>query len=180
MEIAAALATTFAATAAPTAAAAGGVAGTAAASSTALTILQGATSVFGALSAIGAGSAAADQANAQAFQAENEVVAEEARGLDRSTRLKRSLARVVGDNTVNFAAAGIDISSGIAAEDRQEQTRRAVSELNIDRADTERQQAALRARGAGLRGQARTRRLAGFIKGGTQLAQFGVGALQRG
>lgn len=176
MELAATLAASMLAPAAAPAAA-GAVAGT---SATVFNILQGTASVFGALSAIGAGNAAAADAQAQAFQAEDQAVAEQASGIKRATDMKRSLARIIGENDVNFAAAGIDISSGIAADNRAEQQRVASSELTIDRADADRQRAALRARAAGYRGQARQRRMAGYLEAGGRLASFGADMIERG
>jgi hypothetical protein len=180
MEIAATLAATLATTGTAAAGTAGTAAATAGTASTVFNILQGTASVFGALSAIGAGAAAADEANAQAFQAQDQAVAEEAQGLARRTEMKRSLARIIGENDVNFAAAGIDISSGIAAGNREFQNREAVSQMTIDRADTDRQRAALRARASGYRGVARSRRAAGFLEAGGRLASFGADMAQRG
>lgn len=126
----------FAPAAAAGGAAAAGTAGAAAGlfgSSGALSILEGVTGVFGALSAIGRGQAQSTAYKMQAQQAEFDAGQEQVAGVQRESKLKRELLKTLGQNDVAFAASGIDIGTGIAADARQNAEQRASDEISIDR-----------------------------------------------
>ena len=164
------------------AASAGGAAAASAGgtASTALSILQGGLSVLGAFTTIASGQAQSDALKQQAFAADMQAEGEKAKGLQRQAQLKRDLARVTGENTVTFAASGIDVSSGMAAADRRAQAQQTNAALSIDRADTDRRRAMLRLRAAGLRSKARAARTSGYLAGAGGLARTGISIMERG
>jgi hypothetical protein len=80
--------------------------------------------------------AAADGANAQAFNANMDAMTEEAQLHQRQTAMKRELAKVLGETDVAYAASGIDISAGAAETARATAEQRFVDESTIDRGQT--------------------------------------------
>lgn len=136
--------------------AATGLATAAGGSSGVLSILQGAASVAGVLATIGAGNAQAESYKAQAFHSDMEAKNEEAQGLQRTTQLKRELLKIVGESDVNYAAAGIDISTGVAAEARATAEDRASQEISIDRSTTDARAAMARLQAASYRSLAQS------------------------
>lgn len=124
-------------------------------SSLALSVLQGGASVLGLLATIGAGKAEAQSLKTKAFESDIEAKNEEAQGLQRTGAMKRELLRIIGENDVNYAAAGIDIGPGVASEARATAERRAAQEISIDRSTTEARAAMLRAQAHGYRSLAR-------------------------
>lgn len=156
--------------------AAAGTAGAAAAGgglgSTALTILQGFAGATSLLAGLNASNQEADALIAKSTEATTEAIREEAAGAKRVTELKREMLKVMGENDVAFAAGGVDISAGVAADTRAETRKRGSREITIDRADTDAKAAALRARALGYRRAARSRReggVLGAIAGGAKL-----------
>ncbi|CAN7376560.1 hypothetical protein LJR231_002266 [Phyllobacterium sp. LjRoot231] len=166
-----------AATAGAGAAAAGGLAS---ASSGVLSVLQGVSATLGILGKIGAGNAAADASNQQADQAELESSQEQLKQTQRQTVMKRELARVLGENDVTFAAAGIDLSSGIAQSAAANATKRATDEISVDRADSDFRRALLKQRASGFRSQARSSRTAGLLGALETGAGYGIDLAKRG
>jgi hypothetical protein len=169
-------------------AAATGLAGTAAAGAGAglfggsgvLTILQGVATAISAFGAISAANADAQQAEDMAIQADLQAGQEKVQGEQRQTALRRELFRVLGDNDVSYAAAGIDISSGIAESGRQSAQKRAADELTIERRDQEFRSALLRARATGHRRQAASARSAGMFRALGSFVGFGMDLAGRG
>jgi hypothetical protein len=131
----------------------------------AASILQGAATIGGVLASIGAGKAQAESYKAQAFEAELERENENAQHVQRASAFKRELLRIVGENDVSYAAAGIDLSAGAPADARQEQQSRVASEISIDRATTDARMAMLKARAASLRRLARNARTKNLLGG---------------
>lgn len=128
------------------------------------------TSTLTALSTIGAGMEAAATSREAAAQAQLESGQEQVQSQQRQTEMKRRLLEVLGENDVTFAAAGIDLSSGIAANARQQAQERAVSELSIERRDSDFRRALYQMRAAGYR-----RRASGQV-GGALIGALGTGA----
>ena len=158
---------------------ASGTAATAAAGSsfsaaTALQILSGAVSVFGALSGIAAANTEADGIDNQAATKDIEAKREEVNSVRRTAAMKRELARVTGDNDVAFAAAGIDISQGVAADSRRNEAVSAANEISIDRADSDARKAMLRSQALGLRSRAKSKRKAGKINAIGKIVKTGL------
>lgn len=142
------------------AAAGGAAAGTGLSASS---LLSGIATVGGVLAAMGAGNAQAESYKAQAFTSDMEAENEKAQSLQRTTAMKRELARILGENDVNYAAAGIDLSGGVAAEARQTAEKRAAQEISIDRSMADAKKAMLKAQAATYRRLASQARTTGFL-----------------
>lgn len=128
------------------------------------------TSALSALGTIGAGMQAAATSREAAVQADLEAGQERVSSQQRTTEMKRRLLDVLGENDVTFAAAGIDISGGIAAGARQQAQQRATTEISIERRDSDFRRALHRMRASGYR-----RRASGEI-GGALIGALGTGA----
>lgn len=143
-------------------------------------LLQGGATVMGALASIGAGRAQAASYKSQAAETELEATADQTQSLQKQTAMKRELLRVLGENDVASAAAGIDLGSGLAAQTAYDVKSRAATEIAIDRATADARQAMFRARAAGLRQMAKdAKRTAGYAAFG-QLAQGVADIAMRG
>lgn len=162
------------------AAGAAGAATTTAAGSGALGALQGFTTVLKVLGGIGAAAASARADNAAADQAELQAGQEQLAGEQRKTKMSRELARVLGNNQVAYAAAGIDLTQGVAAENAANAKQRAASEISIDQQDTEFRRALYRMRANGLRDRARSTKGGAMLAALGDVADFGVSLAQRG
>lgn len=149
---------------------AGSTAGAAGASAGGLLSGSGFLTTLKVLGQLGAGLAAAGQANAMADQADLQAGQEQLQGAQRQTQMKRELMKVLGDNAVTFASAGIDISAGIAQSAAADAKKRAAQELSIDRQDTDFRRAVQRMRASSYRSQA------GSAVGGALLGALGTAA----
>jgi hypothetical protein len=141
----------------------GAAAGAAGTGISASSLLSGVATVGGMLAAIGAGNAQAESYKAQAFTSDMEAENEKAQSLQRTTAMKRELARILGENDVNYAAAGIDLSGGVAAEAGQSAEKRASQEISIDRSMADAKAAMLRAQAASYRRLASQAKTTGFL-----------------
>lgn len=121
----------------------------------AASILSGVATIGGVLSTIGAGKAQANAYKDQAFHAELEGKNEQAQGVQRNTQMKRELMRVLGENTVAAAAAGLDLGQGIASDQAVNAKTQAAQEITIDRATADARRAMYKARAAGYRRMAK-------------------------
>ncbi len=146
----------------------------------AMSIIQGGLSVFGVMARIAQASADADAMEDQAAAKEVEETGEEARKMQNQAAMKRELARLSGENDVSFAAAGIDISHGVAADTRSSEAKKAANQLTIDRADADKRKAMLRMQAAGLRSRASARRSGALYTGIGQLANTSFKIARRG
>lgn len=173
--------TTSLATAGTWAAANAGGAITAGASigSSALTLLQGAGTVFGVLSTLGSGAAAAAAGKAeqveQNFESRNEFI----QGKETSAALKAELARTVSNQAVAFAAGGVDLGSVSVGKARDMATEDAEKELSSasNSALTRSMQRVRAGRVAAARG--RMAQVSSIFSAGNQIAQFGLDVAQR-
>lgn len=147
----------------------GGAGVAASGGSIATAILGGIASVGGALAAIGAGQAQAEGYRAQAFTTTMEAQNEKAQSVQRTGAMKRELARILGENDVNYAAAGIDISGGVAEDARQSAETRAAQEISIDRGISDSKRLMLRANAASYRKLARNAEKTGMLNAFTSL-----------
>lgn len=130
-------------------------AATAAAASSTLAMLTRVATVIQILGAIGAGVASARTSAGLAREAELEAGQEQIASAQRSTQMKRELARVLGENEVAFAAGGVEVTGGgIAGQAAAAARRRATDELSIERRDADFRRAQLRLRARGYRRQA--------------------------
>lgn len=154
--------------------------GSAGLGSTALSVLQGAAGLGGMLSSIAQGATASQSYKVQAAQADAEANQEQLAGMQRTTALKRELARVVGQSDVVYAAGGTDIGGGIAEDARQAASKRAVTEISVDRSMTDARIALQKARASGYRRLADGAELAGWLGGLTTGAKTAFDFYKRG
>jgi hypothetical protein len=113
-------------------------------------ILSGIGSIFSVFAGIAEANTQADNLVMQAHEAEFDEKQAQAEGVASATSLKKELARALAENDVAFAAAGIDLGFGVAAEGRDTAKKSAAEEISIDRQTTDARRAALRARAAGF------------------------------
>lgn len=143
--------------------------GGAAAGSGALAALSGIATAISVIGTIGAGFSAASSARSQADATELEAGQQQLQDAQKATQMKRQLAAVLGQNDVTFANAGIDISQGIAANNRANQNKEASQQLSIDDEDATYRQNLLRQRAQAYRLSA------GADIGGALLNALGTG-----
>lgn len=164
-----------AATGAATAATAAGGFG-----STALTVLQGVSAGIAALGQIGAANAAADASEDEALRADLQAGQEKVDATNQQTQMKRELMRILGDNEVAAANAGIDISAGIAPKANAAATRDAQTNLTVSRNDQEFRSSLFRIRANQFRKKADSQRQAGLLSALGTFADFSIDLYQRG
>ena len=99
-------------------------------------ILQGVATVGGVVASIAAGNAEADSLKMQARDAEEEKTLEVVQSVDRKRSLLKSAQEAVGEVDTAYAASGVDLSFGSAAQARQDVFREADRGLNSDSATT--------------------------------------------
>lgn len=162
------------------AATAGAAATGAAAGSGALGALQGIATTLKVLGGLGAGIAARDQANDAAAETEMQAGQEKLQSTQRQTSMKRELARVLGQNDVIYAAAGIDLSGGIAQQTAAEQSKRATDEISIEQQDSEFRRALYRLRARGQRAAGKSAMRGALIGAAGDIAQYGMDVGNRG
>ncbi|ASY69386.1 hypothetical protein [Sinorhizobium fredii] len=155
-------------------------AGGAAAGSGALSALQGIATTLKVLGGIGAGVAARNEAEDAAVQTELQSGQEQLQSTQRQTSMKRELARVLGQNDVIYAAAGIDLSGGIAQQTAAEQKARATDEISIEQQDSEFRRALYRLRARGQRSAGRSAMRGALIGAIGDVAQYGMDVGNRG
>lgn len=160
--------------------AAGAATTTAAASSGVLGALQGVSTVLGVLGTIGAGAASARASNQQADQADLQAGQEQLAGDQRENKMRRELARVLGQNDVTYAAAGIDLTQGVAADNAARQKQQATDDINIDQQQTDFQRSLYKMRAQGLRAQASATRGGALLSSLGSLANYGFNLAERG
>ncbi|MGI8390215.1 hypothetical protein [Brucella anthropi] len=153
---------------------------TTAAGSGALTALQGFSTALQVLGGLGAGAAAARATNQQADQADLEAGQEQLAGTQRQNKMRRELARVLGQNEVAYSAAGIDLTQGVAADSAARAKQQAASEISIDQQDTDFRRSLYRMRAQGLRQRARSERGGALLGALVPVAQYGISVAERG
>lgn len=170
-----------------TAGAAGGVAagglaagGGAALGSGALAAMQGFSTVLKVLGTIGAGAAAARESNDMADQTMLQEKQEQLAGEQRKTSMSRELSRVLGNNEVAYAAAGIDLTQGVAAENAANAKSRAAAEISIDQQDTEFRRSLYRMRAQGLRDKGKAQKGGALLSALGDVAGYGISLAQMG
>lgn len=161
-------------------AAAGAATGAATAGSGALAALQGFSTVLKVLGTIGAGAAAARESNDLADQTMLQEGQEQLAGEQRKTKMSRELARVLGNNDVAYAAAGIDLTQGVAAENAASAKQRAADEISIDQQDTDFRRSLYRMRAQNLRSRAKSQRGGALLTAMGDVAGYGIGLAEMG
>ena len=131
--------------------------------------LSGLGTALSILGTIGSGLSSASQSNAMVAQVEMQSGQEQLQSTQRQTEQKRALMQVLGENDVTFAAAGIDLTGGIAAGARAKATKDATEQISIERSDADFRASLAKLRAKGYRSQA-----SGQI-GGALLGALGKG-----
>lgn len=148
--------------------------------STVLGILQGVATAAGVLGTLSAASSNVAEANANAAQADLEAGQSQVATEQNATQMKRELAKVLGENQVAFAAGGVDLTAGVAAEDAANQKKQTGEQLNIDRQQDDMRRALLKARANGYRAQAGSYQTGGLLSSVGQVADLGIDLAKRG
>lgn len=157
-----------------------GAAAAASSGVSALSILQGAAGLMSVFSSLGQGAAQAQSYKMQAAQSLAAANQEQAQGMQRTTALKRELLRVVGENDVAYSSAGIDLTSGVAADARAAARTRASEEISIDRETTAARMAGLAAQAASYRSLARSAQIGSLFNAAGTVFQTGFDIYKRG
>lgn len=153
------------------AAAGGAAAGATAAAGTGFSlssVLQGLATVGGIVATISAGNAEASRLEMQANDAEAEKPFETLQGVDRKRSLLKAAAEALGEQDVAYAASGVDLSFGSAAQARKDAYREVDLGLETDSATTMGRLARLTERAANFRTMAKASRRMGMIRGLSQ------------
>lgn len=127
-------------------------------------ILQGGTSLLGAMGALRAGQEAAAAYEAEADQAETDKAQAAVDGRVSRDGLRRDLAKQLGEQDVAYAASGTDLSFGTAVTARDQATRDAAGAISTDLGNEDMKKRRLQQRADALRRQAADARSAGGIK----------------
>lgn len=159
---------------------AGAATGATAAGSGALGALQGFSTVLKVLGTIGAGAAAARESNDLAAQTMLQEGQEQLAGEQRKTKMSRELARVLGNNEVAYAAAGIDLTQGVAADSAANAKARAADEISIDQQDTDFRRAMYRLRAQNLVARGKSQKGGALLSAFGDVANYGIGLMERG
>lgn len=145
--------------------------------------LGGAQTIVSVLSAVGTvmgGLSAAATSRDQADNADLQAGQEQVEATQRQTKMKRSLLNALGENDVAFAAAGIDITGGIAQDARATAEKRASEEITIDRRDSDFRRALLKMRADGYRRQAGAQIGGALLSAAGSLLDAGISGMSRG
>ncbi|TPW33242.1 hypothetical protein FJU08_01370 [Martelella alba] len=138
------------------------------ASAAALKTGFGILSGVSALGQIGLGLSQASTFRAQANEADLQAGQEQVAAQQRQNQIRREMAAIFGDTKGKYAAAGVDLTGGIAQDQAQKNAQAAVDQISIDRRDSEFLQAQYRARARNLRNNA------GSAIGGGLLSALGT------
>lgn len=145
----------------------------------AASILSGGLSVLSALRSYRSGEERALEATFQAQQADAQKQDEVTQGITRQTGIKRELLRVLGENDVAAAAAGVDLSYGYGKDLRDTTTSEADFQLGMDQATTNARTADLNARAINYRRIARGFRQAGSLNAALTIGESQLSDLRR-
>ena len=140
-------------------------AGTAASTGFSLsTVLQGIATVGGVVASLGASAAQAQAQELAAADAEQEQQLENLQGIERRRSIRASLRDALGAQDVAYAASGVDLSFGTAAQARSDAYREADLALTADNGTQLGRSARLMERAANYRSAAKRTKRFGAIK----------------
>lgn len=142
-------------------------------------VLQGTATVLGLVSSIGAGFAEGDRMDAAAIDAEAEKPLESLQGIERRSSIKRAMVDAVGAQDVAYAASGVDLSVGTAAEARTDAYREADLALTSDVSTQQMRTARLSERAKNYRRAGKQARSLGLVNGLTGAIKSGLSAAER-
>ncbi|WP_127523667.1 hypothetical protein [Mesorhizobium sp. Z1-4] len=157
------------------AAAAAGVAGAATTATTVASsgislasILQGVATVAGVVASISAANAEAETQELAADDADREQAIETVQGIERRSSIKRALVDAIGAQDVAYAASGLDLTFGTAAQARKDAYREADLGLTSATGTEQISSSRLMERAANYRTAAKRTRTLGLFKGLSQ------------
>lgn len=164
-----------------TGAAAGAGAAAAGGGSSLLTsIVQGGLTAFSAASAISQGIAAKSAARVDQLSAAAEASREKVAADDEAIRINRAIAETVGEQSLAFAAAGIDLSSGTPLAARQQARQRANEDLSTNRFNRNSRVAAWNQRALAARQRGKMAMAAGQLGALSDVGNFALDVMNRG
>lgn len=165
--------------AAGAAGAATGLAGALSAGSAISSVLSGGVTVLSALRSMQAGKEKAQEVEFKAFETGQKIADEREAGVRRRTGLKEDLFKVLGQNDVNVASAGLDLSYGFGKDLRENTTSKGVNELQVDRQTEESRVDQLKLQQANYQRMARGYRSGGNLSAALTLAEGGAKLIGR-
>lgn len=155
--------------------------GATASTASALAVLQGIASAISAIGAVGAGVSAMASANEQADATELQAGQEQVASTQRQNQMRRELLRVLGENDVAFAAAGVEVGQGgIASSTRANANADAAATLNIDRDQDEYRRALLKVRARGMRRRGSEQLFSGLANAAGIGLDYGIDRMELG
>jgi hypothetical protein len=128
-------------------------------------ILQGVATVGGVVASIAAGNAEASNLKMQARDAEDEKTLEVVQSADRKRSLLKGAQEAVGEIDTAYAASGVDLSFGSAAQAKQDVFREADRGINTDSATTSGRLSRLTERAQSLYRMSKSARRMGVVGG---------------
>ncbi len=143
-------------------------------------ILQGTATVLGIVSSISAGNENAAALEMQAADTDREQPLETLQGIERRTSIKRAMADALGAQDVAYAASGVDLSFGTAANARKDAYREADVALTADAGTEATRKIRLSERAASYRRSAKQAKRAGLFEGLMGGLKGGMSFLERG
>ncbi len=144
------------------------------------TLLQGGTSILGAVSAMQQGKQQSSALEQQAAQSELDAGQQRLAGEQKSDELRRALLAEGGARDVAYAAAGLDSSFGTPAIARAQADDDTARALGVNAANTDSLAARYMQRAAGYRAQASAARSAGFYKAIGLVGETAISTVRRG
>lgn len=162
------------------AAGAGGIASALTSASTLATIISGGLSLFSATQMLNAGDADAAMFEHRAQDAEEEIDLEALNGLERRASLKKQAHDAVGEQTVAFAASGVDLTFGAPVQTREETFADLDRALTTDLGTQETRISRLKERASSNRRQGRNAQRRARSGAVSQVGRFAFGVVNRG
>ncbi len=155
-------------------------AGTASQGVSALSILAGVTTAFGALGKFQQGEFERSSFRDQAINEDQNARVEELRGKRQANALRQELLESIAANNASAGSAGIDIQSGSVRGANEASIRNANRELSVIRGDSAIRAAQLRSRARMLRDQGDAARGGRRLEGVLGLTSFFLASANRG
>lgn len=128
-------------------------------------ILQGTATVLGVASAFSAGAAEADVLKAQAIDADREQAVQNLQGIERRGSIRAAMREAQGSIDNAYAASGLDLSFGTAAQAKNEAYREADLMTTTSTGTEITNGARLMERAANYRNSAKRAKRAGIVQG---------------
>lgn len=150
------------------------------ASSTALSILEGAASGFAALSAIGRGIAERDLALSEAADLDQRAREEMLISETEAAKAKKTLLKQLGKQQVGYAASGVDLSQGTVKIASRQASEDAEQDLSTSRTLAQSRVARFRRAAAARRYEAEFAEAGGMLDAAGGLGKFGASLMRRG